>query len=178
MQDCSTGNSGTEAILDFQMSWLLRLVTKKDADKTLQDISYNTISILLGLTKGSFEVESVRVWKQWKYIDVKAEVSIRKDGVIENHLVVLENKIYHKFYKEQLDKNSRVILDNYDYPRNRIHFWLVYGNDEIDYDELQKVCKDANPQWQSIWFYDVIGGERQKPIGNDLFDEFWVNRWS
>lgn len=178
MEDDSEGNYGKEAMLDFQMSWLMRISTDKRYDNTkLGDISRYVVLNLLELDKRTdVVIKKVKVWKQRKRIDVIAEIEILVNGNNEQHLVVIEDKIYHGFSKEQLDKNSSVILNNYDNPP-KVHYWLIYGNSEIDSEKLKQVCREAKPEWKPLWFYDVIGGELKRPIGNGIFDDFWVRKW-
>lgn len=177
MQDDSNGSYGSEAILDYQMSWLIRLATKEDeSNGKLRDKSFYVLRKLLEIDNTTFEVVSVKVWKQWKYIDVLAEVSIKKDNVTENHLIVIENKIYQKLSEGQLNKNSQVIINNYNCSEYKIHYWLIYGDENAE-DTIKQACTAADPQWKPLWFYDVVGGEPVEPTGNDLFDEFWVKKW-
>lgn len=177
MQDSSTGNHGKEAMLDFQMSWLMRLSTKQSDNIALDKISRFVVLQLLGKkNENDVRINKVEVWKEWKHIDVKAEVEIVVNGINEKHLIIIENKIYHTLSNGQLDKNSKVVKDNCNFPEERIHYWLIYGDENAE-SVLKKACDDANPQWNLLWFYDVVGGNRMKLTGNPIFDEFWIRKW-
>ncbi len=182
MQDNSEGNYGTEAILDFQMSWLMRLSEEGQCrDNKLAEISRKVMLILLGRKKtDNVCIKKVEVWKQWRHIDLLAEVTIQEQDAgkgEEKHIIVVENKVYTKLRDNQLNKNSAVVSDYYkNSPNTDIHYWLINCNEDT-WDEFNKSCKEADEEWKQLWFYDVIGGELKEPIGNELFDEFWVRKW-
>lgn len=177
MMDSSNGNYGKEAILDFQLSWLMRLSTEHKSNKKLDEISRYVVLKLLGKEKeNDVKIEKVEVWKQWNHIDIKAEAMIKIDGKTEKHIIVIENKIYHKLGCGQLDKYSQVVRENYSFSKDKIHYWLIYGDENAEA-KLEKACQEADPKWILLWFYDVIGGKPVKLIGNPIFDEFWVRHW-
>ena len=182
MQDSSLGNQGTEALLNFQMSWLMRLSEEgKCNNSKLAMISRKAVFKLLRMAENdNIRIKKVEVWKEWRHIDVLAEVTIQEEGIGKNevkHIVAIENKVYTRLKENQLNKNSSAVLDYYhNTNKNLIHFWLINANEET-FDEFEEHCRYADEDWKQLWFYDVIGGKIDQPIGNDLFDEFWVKMW-
>ena len=81
MQDSWHSNHGYEAMLDFQMSWLMRLAAEKDIEKPqLYKISKDVLLRLIEIgneDKQNVTIENVKVWRQWKSIDVIAEGDIK-----------------------------------------------------------------------------------------------------
>ena len=184
MLDNWRSNHGYEAMLDFQISWLLRLSAKMEVEnKILHKISKEVLLRLIEW-KGSTDViiSKVEIWRQWESIDVKAEVELTIDGNIEQHLIVIEDKAYTLLHDDQLARYKKSIVDYYKdkyIPEYNIHYWVItfYEKDSYRWDSLQKECN--NNQWNLLSFYDVIGWKEGEfsDTGSDLFDEFWLREW-
>ena len=175
----NSNDHGKEAMLGYQISWLMRLAARKDVEnKRLHEISRYTLLQLLDMKNcKNIDIVEVEVSREWHYIDVLAKSKIRIGNRIEEHIIVIENKIYTKISKEQLDKNSnRFYSHHVDFPIERTHFWLISCKED-SWEKQKQACADAKSNWRLLWFYDVIGSKPDKPIGNDIFDEFWVNEW-
>ena len=184
MQDSWRSNHGYEAMLDFQISWLLRLsAEKKVENKRLHEISKE---VLLRLIErgGSTDViiSKVEIWRQWANIDVTAEVELTVDGQTEQHLIVIEDKAYTLLHDDQLARYKNSVKDYYEgkhKPKVNIHYWVITFFEEGNrWDSLQKECKENG--WRLLSFYDVIGwneGEEFLDTESDLFDEFWLREW-
>ena len=116
MQDSWRSNHGYEAMLDFQMSWLMRLSAEKSfKQERLHKISRQVLLRLIE-EKGDrdIEVERVEVWRQWESIDVIAEVDIKVNDVTEHHLVVIEDKAYTLLHNNQLERYSETVSAYYE----------------------------------------------------------------
>ena len=102
---------------------------------------------------------------------------MRRNNQIEEHLIIIENKIYTNLADGQLNKNSNTFHSYYpNFPVERTHFWLISCKED-SWEKQEQECANAESDWRLLWFYDVIGGKLDNPIGNDIFDEFWVNEW-
>ena len=79
MQDSWHSNHGYESMLDFQMSWLMRLAAEKDIEKPqLHKISKEVLLRLIEIDKDikqNIEIIKVEVWRQWKSIAIPQNVS-------------------------------------------------------------------------------------------------------
>ena len=184
MQDNWRSNHGYEAMLDFQVSWLLRLSAEKEVEnKRLHNICKEVLLRLIEWKDSTnVNISKVDIWRQWASIDIKAEVEITIDGNTERHLIVIENKAYTLLHDDQLARYKKQVLDYYkgDYiPKDNIHYWVITFYEEGGrLDSLQNECK--NNGWKLLSFYDVIGwkkGESFPDTKSDLFDEFWLREW-
>lgn len=185
MQDSWRSNHGYEAMLDFQISWLLRLAAEKKVEnKRLHKISKEVLLRLIEW-KGATDVmiSKVEVWRQWASIDVTAEVELTVDGNTERHLIIIEDKAYTLLHNNQLARYRDSVNDFYKgkhKPTFYIHYWVItfYEDDSNRWSLLQSECD--NNGWKLLSFYDVIGwkeGEEFPDTKSDLFDEFWLREW-
>lgn len=183
MQDSWHSNHGYEAMLDFQMSWLMRLAAENNIEKPLlHKISKDVLLRLLEIDnegKQNVEIVKVEVWRQWKSIDVVAEVTIKVNGLIEQHLVVIEDKAYTMVHNNQLTRYRQTVEETYGDTR-KPHYWLITFFDENQknkYEALKADCDIAN--WNFLSFYDVIGWKDGEfpDTESDLFNEFWLREW-
>lgn len=185
MQDSWRSNHGYEAMLDFQISWLLRLSAEKEVKhKRLHKISKEVLLRLIE-REGSTDViiSKVEIWRQWASIDITAEVDLIVDGQIERHLIVIEDKAYTLLHDNQLARYKNSIEDYYEgkhKPKFDIHYWVItfYEEGNGRWNSLQNECKEKG--WRLLSFYDVIGWKEDEDFsdtGSDLFDEFWLREW-
>lgn len=185
MSDSSRSNYGYEAMLDYQISWLLRLA-KDDKKDRLHDVARSVLLKLIEWENGSnVIINRVDVWKQWERIDLTAEIELEVNNQTERHLVVIENKAYTLIHNEQLKRYADTVNEYYrDKGSNsyKKHFWVIsfFDRDENSFKSLQKQCDDCKVvKWEPLSFYDVIGWEEGEfpDTESDLFDEFWLREW-
>lgn len=179
MQDSWHSNHGYEAMLDFQMSWLMRLAAEKDIDKPrLHEVSKDVLLRLIN-KKGekNIEIKKVEVWRQWAGIDVVAEVDVEVDGKPEQHLVVIEDKAYTMLHDNQLARYKKIVDETYEGKRD-IHYWVITFHEEGKWlEKLKNDCKGT--EWRLLSFYEVIGWKEGgfEDTESDLFNEFWLRKW-
>ena len=183
MQDSWRSNHGYEAMLDFQISWLLRLAAEKEVEnKRLHKISKEVLLRLIEW-KGSTDViiSKVEIWRQWASIDVTAEVVLTVGENIERHLIIIEDKAYTLLHDDQLARYRDSVNDFYKgkhKPTIDIHYWVITFHEEGRYwERLKYDCKQA--EWEILSFYEVIGWENGEfsDTESDLFNEFWLRKW-
>ena len=122
MKDSSEGDKGKEAMLDFVLSWTLRVASDAYPDKEVKQTLHKAcrrilFKLIFGLKRyeeierKQCQVCSVQVWKQWNNIDLHANVTLRIDGgEPEYHVIVVENKIYTPLRDNQLGRYKEIIL--------------------------------------------------------------------
>ena len=190
MHDDSYSNQGYEHMLDFQMSWILRVAASKERSQNNFILYKRCFDVLMKLIEKSpndkVEVISVNVWKQWKRIDVLANVMIKCNDKEERHLIVIENKAYTKIHNDQLNRYEKIINKEYgndNFQRDFIkHFWVITLsglNESGEYDNnywiLKSMCDSAYADWKLLSFDDVMDDDT--PTGSEHFDDFWIYNW-
>ena len=190
MQDSWRSNHGYEAMLDFQMSWLMRLAAETNVEKKkLHQISKEVLLRLIELSDTpNVDIKKVDVWRQWECIDVTAEVEVVVNGETQHHLVVIEDKAYTMIHDGQLDRYAETVSAYYNGRRKHhyeIHYWVITFHDAGSkcWEKLKEDCENCEVEkWKLLNMYDVIGWskDRENDFNNtesDLFDEFWLKVW-
>ena len=190
MQDKWGSNHGYEVMLDFQMSWLMRLAAETNVEKKkLHQISKEVLLRLVGLLETpNVDIKKVDVWRQWEHIDITAEVEVTVNGETQHHLVVIEDKAYTMIHDDQLSRYAETVSAHYSGRRKKdykIHYWVITFHDEGSecWKKLKNDCDECKiVKWELLNMYDVIGWskDRENDFNNtesDLFDEFWLKVW-
>ena len=191
MNDDSEGDHGKEAMLDYQLSYLLRLASTYETgfelgQRTIMKLIEENYQLnQLGYIDNA-DFISVKVWKQWQKIDLIAEVEvdlgIGVESNIEHHVIVVENKAYTGIHDDQLSRYYQTVEDWYKDKDVEIHYWVItfYDNDTKEFEAISNQCREAKGRWECISFEDVVDltyDERISGTGNDIIDEFWIKRW-
>lgn len=178
MQDMWGSNHGYEAMLDFQMSWLLQ-VAKGYYNAQLLPIARKVLLKLIDRKDyANVEINRVDVWRQWNNIDVLAEIDVTINGKEEHHIVVIEDKAYTMIHDNQLVRYKKIVDNHYTHGE-QLHYWVITFFDDSDKDKLDLLKQDCtDAKWGLLSFYDVIDWYEGMPYtGSDLFDEFWLKTW-
>ena len=191
MNDSSEGDHGKEAMLDYQLSYLLRLADK-NVHEMGDEISRRTLMKLIEKEVhldqwGDVDYElinnvTVKVWKQWQHIDLIVEVEGDFEDGEEKHVIVIEDKAYTGIHDNQLDRYAQDVEAWYKDKDFQIHYWVItfFDNDTDGFKAIADQCREANGDWKCLSFEDVVDltdKERQRGTSNDILDEFWVKNW-
>lgn len=193
MKDESNGDSQKEAISDFVLSWTLRVAQDnfptRDTQPRLHTSCRQILSkLIFGLENGdkikpTDKVISVKVWKQWNWIDLHANVELEIDGQKEFHLIVIENKAYTRTHDNQLLRYKDLINQTYDASSDikqfKRHFILITfldsDNKKEVYESLQKDCQENG--YRCISILDLQPNCGCIDTESDIFNEFWLRVW-
>ena len=126
MQDSSRSNHGYEAMLDYQISWLLRLAKEEKNDR-LHKIARSVLFKLIEKGNDSeVKINRIEVWKQWEHIDLTAEIELEVNNQAERHLVVIEDKAYTLIHDDQLKRYTETV-NAYYHDKGRNHTKNIFG---------------------------------------------------
>ena len=186
MNDDSEGNHGKETMLDYQLSYLLRIANTYEygeelAKRVLMKLIEESPSYIQGFIE-NLRIEDVKVWKQWQRIDLIAEVEADCGSGMETHVIVIENKAYTYIHVDQLSRYSEIVEDYYKDKDVLIHYWVIsfFDNESEEYAAIVNQCKDAKGRWKCISFDELVDlTEQERRIGtlNTILDEFWIKKW-
>lgn len=168
-----------EAILDWWMSWTIRCAVNSNTDEKLRKESCKILSEILFEKQENFDVLKCETWKQDDKIDLYAEISIERNGVIENFIVTFENKMYANFQPNQLKRYFDIQENFYGkIKENDIDKYIrKYILLTADYEGKNSV--HGEEAFQKGWRWTTPEELKEKAMlnktGNALFDEFWFN---
>lgn len=184
MTDHSEGDKGKEAVLNFQLSWALRMSADKDYTKdkpVFHLFSKYMILKLLGIeTPSLVQIIEVKVWKEWENIDICAEVIMEKEGKNEYHSILIENKVYTNMKPKQRD-NYPVIFKEYYQDKTEkkdyIPHFVLLTCIESDYELIKTKSFCEGTEWKVMSIYDIIL-DLDIETESELFNEFWIYNWN
>lgn len=192
MNDDSEGDYGKEAMLDYQLSYVLRLAGTYESgnffgQRVLMKLLGKECHLDYMWYIENTDIISVKVWKQWEKIDLIAEVEIGfgygANKQIEHHVIVVESKAYTRVHDDQLSRYTQTVEDYYKDKDVTIHYWVIsfFDRDSDEFEAISNQAREAKGHWECISFDDLVElttDEEERGIYNDIIDEFWIKRWS
>ena len=180
MIDSTLGDGPAEHMMDYIISYTLRSV-----NNTKQPVfaSYcrKILFKLLDLEDKGQCIKSVKVWKQWQFTDLTAEITLEDETGISNHALLIENKYYsgvrlNKNGKPQTDIYKQKMIQHYSGTDFNLHFALITGISRSS--DLFRIYDCAQSSGFNVFsIYDFIETE-QKDCESDIFNQFWLRSWS
>ena len=174
-------NLDHEIMLDYFLGWTLRCAVNTNPDLKLRNESKKILSFLLFKGQEMFEVKSVETWKQWKRMDLCAEVVINRNGNDEEYAILFENKMYTHTHSNQLERYKEIFEKFYLNKNNDTtkyttkYFFLTCLYKEADYLSDKIECEKVGFDFLSFGW--IKTNSEIVETGNYLFDEFWFRYW-
>lgn len=197
MCDNTEGDGKAEIVMDYVMSWSLRhAVTDKTSEKTPRLHHYCRFMLhkLLKLDAPLEQIvfKSVKVWKEWQYMDLCVEIKLQNKGEDEYYALLVENKYYSPLHykkdsngnwRNQVDVYKEIFEKYYSSPsrkiKRRCKYALVTCVDSEE--ERSKMYAEAEGFGFHVFgFYDILDDEKTgkyKDSESEIFNEFWLRRW-
>lgn len=197
MCDSTEGDGRAEIVMDYVMSWSLRHAEDRYKTKELSVLS-NYCRYMLGVLldiqiEENTYVESVKVWKEWQYIDLCVEAVIKQGDVTNRYALLIENKYYSKLHDNQLQRYQKIFDAYYDEKNKNIkgkgNKWklrhkLVTCCDRKQ--QLEELYAEGlkNSYFKGLTFYRLLSptywDKQQKKYvdsESEIFNEFWLRSW-
>lgn len=162
-----------EGAMDIFISWTLRCAQQNATDNPLvNDYSKRILFLFLFDDMAAYpdwKVKSVQTKKQWKYIDILADLTlVSHDGTELNYALVIENKYYSNLTDNQITRYQETVQTHYSAHSAKT---VVVAVDDCKYNIYQPVCERVEV---SLYNVDQISKMLpQERTGSELFDEFW-----
>ena len=186
MSDHSEGDHGLEALLDYQLSWVLRMAADSECKPRLKHQCRYILFNLLGIQDSeAIEISKVKVWKQWWYIDLVADIYLVENGEKRLHVLMLENKAYTRMYQHQRDVYPERVKEAYntypaykDYRNYDLHQVIVtcFEKEHSIFQELERFI-EKDKCWSIRSVADLPDWSVEEVTESDLFNDFWFNDW-
>ena len=185
-----------EVLLDYYLSYTLRCAQESSfVPPKVKDYSKNLIIKLLLLNNESeikngknITITNVKTWKQWRNIDVCAEVTLEVTLIVDEkeikkeikYAICFENKVYTHIHSDQLKKYQEVFENFYQTKPDkyrRLYFFLTYYSETQEKEEQE--CKKYKFEYLKVenlkyWF---VNTGYPTASGSEIFDEFWFKHF-
>ena len=187
MKDDTEGDGKAEIVMDYVMSYSLRMATNdhlKKGSKLCQYCRYMLGKLIdVKITNKTF-VKSVKVWKEWRRIDLCVEVVIQDGDNELKYALLIENKYYTLLHNDQLSRYKEIFDNYYETKEWRKVYKLVTCHEKYNIKKFYGKELSQNPEFKALNFYDLLPKKYwHKDTGtyeeteNDIFNEFWLRKW-
>jgi len=181
----SSSSDKKEIVVDYFLSWTLRCASDGGLEyynnERLVCYCRRILSVLLFDNPSKikeYRIKSVKTWKQWKQIDLCAEIILEnKSGEEEKYALLMENKVYTRLHGNQLERYKEIF--EAEYHDSKFNLRYVYFTCHDDFGDDKVSCNENG--FQAYTMDDVYNKaseyEEFELTGNALFDEFWLSSW-
>ena len=185
-------DSGYETLQDFFLQWNLHCAHQdvlQENERLHQYAKKIALNLLFGkmdngkyktdhISLDDYEINEVKTWRQWKNVDLIAEIELSKDKFVESHVLNIENKWYTSVRPGQLEKSRDSIKLYYsDKTAWDIKNVVIYP----DYEKINEhlIQENSDKGYHTLALEDLFYPDNDKDLtGNDLFDEYWFRSWN
>ncbi len=174
MLDSTTGDGKAEIVMDYIISYTLRSSANSDMPE-LKKAARAILFKLLDVKEEGQEIVSVKVWKQWRQIDLTIEVILRENGVEKKYAILIEDKYYTAPHDNQLARYKE-IFDSYysdEFQKRYVLITAIYPGDK-NFDRCySNVARDGFTVYSLNELLPVTQGHTE----SDIFNQFWLTDW-
>ena len=178
-----------EGLVEAFLSWTLQCC---DADNAIKYNNYKSYkycrkiaSVLLfgnpdSLDDNVYKIESVETWRQWKSIDLCAEIFLKNKETQkdEKYALLIENKGYSSTHSDQLARYKTTFEGHYNGKDFKLEYAYFSCKDNLNDLEKEECLKAGYRAYTMDQVSDLANPNKDWDYtGNALFDEFWFTTW-
>lgn len=180
MIDSSLGDGPAEHVMDYIISYTLRSVNNT-LKPTFASYCRKILFRLLDIEDRGQRIKPVKVWKQWHFTDLTAEIILEDGNVVSKHALLVENKYYSGVRRNrdgelQIDVYKRKMSEFYSDKDFELHYALITCVSRED-DLFKNYDPVKSSGFKVFSIYDFIE-TGQKDCESDIFNQFWLRSWS
>ena len=176
-----------ESLVDAFLSWTLQCCDTSKVERynnsKLHEYSKRITSVLLfgnpnELNK--YEILSVETWRQWKSIDLCAEIFLKNKETQkdEKYALLIENKGYSSTHSDQLARYKTTFEGHYNGKDFKLEYAYFSCKDNLNDLEKEECLKAGYRAYTMDQVFDLANPNKDWDYtGNALFDEFWFTTW-
>ena len=176
-----------ESLVDAFLSWTLQCCDTSKVERynnsKLHEYSKRITSVLLfgnpdELNK--YEILSVETWRQWKSIDLCAEIFLKNKETQkdEKYALLIENKGYSSTHSDQLARYKTTFENHYNGKDFKLEYAYFSCKDNLNDLEKEECLEAGYRAYTMDQVFDLANPNKDWDYtGNALFDEFWFTTW-
>ena len=152
----ATSELSNDAILCWMLEW------GNYRNSALYQLSNDLVNAFMGKNRSNINIESIRITRQYKHIDILLEIN-------DKYIIVIEDKIDTTEHSNQLQTYKKVIGEDFKYISDNNKFFIyVKIGDESSYKQIEskgyKVIRRKD-------ILDVL--EKYKDVENDILGDYY-----
>lgn len=166
-----------EVVMDYIISYTLRSAMNAELP-IFQEYARRILFKLLDLQEEGQIIKSIKVWKQWNYVDLWVEVIIESNGQNEQYAILIEDKYYSGLHDNQL-KRYKEIFDNHYANKSgwQLRYVIItaqYRDTAIFNSQFGEVEKEGIFK---VYPLNELVSFVSSPSESDIFNQFWLSDW-
>lgn len=175
MIDSTRSNGPAEIVMDYIISYTLRCSFNNEDKPLFEKAARSILFNLLGKFDQGQHIIDVKVWKQWKRIDLIVEVTLKDGDSKEKHVIIIEDKYYSAPHDNQLQryKESAEEYYNKDWQKHFVVITAVYRSDET----FDAIYSEVEKDGFKIFSIKELVNNVTEPTESDIFNQFWLADW-
>lgn len=175
MIDSTRSNGPAEIVMDYIISYTLRSAFNNETKPLFEKAARSILFKLLGKFDQGQQIIDVKVWKQWKRIDLTVEVTLKEGDSKEKHVIIIEDKYYSAPHDNQLQRYKESAEEYYkdEWKKHYVVITAVYRSDKTFDDIYSEVEKDGF----NIYSLNELVKDVNEPTESDIFNQFWLADW-
>lgn len=174
MLDSTNGDGKAEIVMDYVISYTLRSSANSEMPqfkKAAQIILFK----LLNIKDVGQKVISVKVWKQWRQIDLTVEAILLENGIEKKYAILIEDKYYTAPHDNQLSRYKE-IFDSYyttEFEKRYVLITAIYRKDK----NFDKCYSNVTRDGFTVYPLNELVPANQEETESDIFNQFWLADW-
>ncbi|MDE6174136.1 MAG: PD-(D/E)XK nuclease family protein [Duncaniella sp.] len=174
MVDSTSVDGKAEFVMDYIISYTLRSCQNEDMPK-FRMASRAILFNLLGIEDDGQEIVSVKVWKQWRQIDLTVEVILSMNGEDKKYAILIEDKYYTAPHNNQLARYKEIFNSHYDadVEKRYVLITAIYRDDE----NFDKCYANVTQDGFTVFSLKELLAANQGNTESDIFNQFWLGDW-
>lgn len=181
-------DQGYETLQDFYLAWTIHCADDKfkNINPKLHEYARRAdFGLIYGCNdendnfkldkkpNDSFRIISVETWRQWKKIDLLAEIFIEEGSISKSFVLNIENKWYSALGNTQLEVYRQHVENEFSGKENKIiNLFITCDDVRSNYEVEKETCRKHHYSFLTIADINRIA-EMNELTGNALFDEYW-----
>lgn len=174
MLDSTNGDGKAEIVMDYIISYTLRSSVNSEMPQ-FKEAARFILFKLLNINDIEQKIISVKVWKQWRQIDLTVEAILLENGAEKKYAILIEDKYYTAPHDNQLSRYKE-IFDSYysaEFEKRYVLITAIYREDK----NFDKCYSNVTRDGFTIYSLNELIPANQEKTGSDIFNQFWLADW-
>lgn len=174
MIDSTSGDGKAEIVMDYIISYTLRSSVNSDMP-IFKKAARGILFKLLGIKDKGQDIVSVKVWKQWRQIDLTVEITISENGIDQQYAILIEDKYYSAPHDNQLARYKEIFDAYYgeEIEKRYVLITAIYRKDK----NFDKCYANVARDGFTTFSLNELLTDCQEKTESDIFNQFWLADW-
>lgn len=174
MLDSTNGDGKAEIVMDYVISYTLRSSVNSDMPE-FKKAARAILFRLLNINDMGQKIVSVKVWKQWRQIDLTVEAILSENGTEKKYAILIEDKYYTAPHDNQLSRYKEIFDSHYlaEFEKRYVLITAIYRADK----NFDRCYSNVVQDGFTVYSLNELLPDNQEKTESDVFNQFWLADW-